>query len=221
MVRRQIAAAQRTGKLIIFYWRCLTSPRYLLFLFATIDNAHPMVPVGEMSQHLGQINLSGHGGGTLTGTSNKSNLQPYKATTKPTSGIHINLIQQVNSHSTLPFPASLKSKIQALVNPGYQEAHQLYDEMRNYFASKAYSNVANAEVIVVKVWMMMRVPNRKTAAPVSVCNSINVICTGLLKFFTFYQIFSGYFRSSFEHSSPYWSRRSQMGAIFCAPPSIY
>ena len=95
-------------------------------------------------------------------------IQPYKAATKPTGlGVQINLPPQINSHSTLPFPAALKSK--ALVNPGYQEAHQLYNEMRAHFTSKAYSNFANAELIVVKVWMMMRIPNRKRPAPVSVC----------------------------------------------------
>jgi hypothetical protein len=119
----------------------------------TIDDAHPFVAVGEMSQHLGQINLN-------STTSSNVSIQPYKA--KPTSV----RVPQFNSHSTLPFPA-LKSK--ALVNPGYQEAHQLYNEMRAHFANKAYSNVANAELIVVKVWLMMRVPNRKTAAPVFVC----------------------------------------------------
>jgi hypothetical protein len=118
-----------------------------------------------MSQHLGQMNLS-HS--VNHGTSSHMSVQPYKATTsnlKPT-GVHINLLPQINLHSTLPFPA-LKSK--TLVNPGYQEAHQFYNEMRAHFANKAYSNVANAELIVVKVWMMVRVPNRKTPAPVSVC----------------------------------------------------
>jgi hypothetical protein len=123
-----------------------------------------------MLQHLGRINLNGASSSTM------SNLQrpEYKAT-KPT-GAHINLISQMNSHSTLAFPA-LKSKV--LVNPGYQEAHQLYNEMRTFFTNKAYSNVANAEVIVVKVWMMMRVPNRKTAPPVSV-HSIFSISSNLI-----------------------------------------
>ena len=131
-----------------------------------IDDAYPLVAVGEMSQHLGQMNLS-----VNHGTSSHMSIQPYnlKATTKPTqAGVQINLLPQINLHSTLPFPVTvLKSK--APVNPGYQEAHQLYNEMRAHFTNKAYSNVANAELIVVKVWMMMRVPNRKTPAPVSVC----------------------------------------------------
>ena len=119
-----------------------------------IDGAHPMVAVGEMSQQFGQINL---GGSTF---SNITSIQPYKAT--KFTGVQI---PQIKSHSTLPFPA-LKSKV--LVNPGYQEAHDQYNDMRAHFAGKAFSNVANAEMIVVKVWMMVRVPNRKSPAPVSV-----------------------------------------------------
>lgn len=113
-----------------------------------------------MSHHLGRMNLNASGPSSNT----MSTVQSYKA--KPTGSVIPGpQISSHSSHSTLPFPAS-KSK--SLENPGYQEAHQLYNEMRTHFTNKAYSNVANAEVIVVKVWMMMRVPNRKTAAPVSV-----------------------------------------------------
>ena len=111
-----------------------------------------------MSQHLGRINLNDASSSSM---SNSQLERPGYKATKP----HINLIPQMNSHSTLAFPPFMSKP---LVNPGYQEAHQLYHEMRTFFTNKAYSNVANAEVIVVKVWMMMRVPNRKTAAPVSV-----------------------------------------------------
>lgn len=140
----------------------------------TIDNAYPLVAVGEMSQNLGRINLNASGSGTGHGT---SILRPYKATSEATvTGVQINLSPQIKSHSTLPFPA-LKSK--SAVNPGYQEAHKLYNDMRAHFTNKAYTNVANAEVIVVKVWMMMRVPNRKSAAPVSV-RFIFVLCIRVL-----------------------------------------
>ena len=90
-------------------------------------------------------------------------LQWYKVT-KPTD-VHLNLIPKINSHSTLPFPA-LKSK--ATMNPGYQEAHQLYNEMHDLFHNKAYTNSANAELVIVRVWMMVRVPNHRTPAPISV-----------------------------------------------------
>ncbi|KAH9476800.1 hypothetical protein JR316_0010715 [Psilocybe cubensis] len=49
-----------------------------------------------------------------------------------------------------------------LLNPGYQEAHGFYNEMRQHFAAMAYSSVANAELVVVKVWLSVRVPTKKS-----------------------------------------------------------
>jgi hypothetical protein len=180
-----VAKLQRHNELVNLVKKKLAYKSNFMF----IDDAYPMVAVGDMSQNLGQMNING--------PTSESNFQPYKAA-KPTGVVHINLIPQINSHSTLAFPA-LRSK--SLVNPGYQEAHQLYNEMRALFANKAYSNVANAEVIVVKVWMMMRVPNRKTAAPVSVIFYGYIIHSNS-KLFSIY--YSGYLRGSFKHSSPYW-----------------
>jgi hypothetical protein len=51
---------------------------------------------------------------------------------------------------------------------GYQEAHKLYDEMRQFFAQKA-SAVHNNEVVMIKVTMMMLKPNCKVPSIVSVC----------------------------------------------------
>ena len=124
----------------------------------TIEGTYPMVVVGEISQHMGQVNLN-----VNHGASSQKAITQQNKMTKP-AGVQLNLLP-INSCSTLPFPAL---KLKSLINPGYQEAHQFYNEMRTHFANKAYSSVANAELIVVKVWMMMRVPNRKSPAPVSV-----------------------------------------------------
>jgi len=80
----------------------------------------------------------------------------------------INVVAPLNPHSMLPFP---NTKNTPLVKPGYQEAHRLYDEMRKHFANKAYTTAANAEVVVVKIWMMTRVPTKKNPLTVSVSRS--------------------------------------------------
>ena len=53
------------------------------------------------------------------------------------------------------------------VRPGYQEAHELYDEMRTYFARRAFTS-NNFELVVVKVMMMWMKPGNKNPSIVSV-----------------------------------------------------
>jgi hypothetical protein len=53
------------------------------------------------------------------------------------------------------------------VQPGYQEAHKLYDEMRQFFAQKAMS-VHAGEVVVIKVTMMSWKPGHRNPSIVSV-----------------------------------------------------
>ena len=53
------------------------------------------------------------------------------------------------------------------VEPGYQEAHKLYDEMRQFFAQKAMS-VHAGEVVIIKVSMMSWKPGNKNPSIVSV-----------------------------------------------------
>ena len=72
----------------------------------------------------------------------------------------------------LPSLSSLKP---APFKPGYQEAHQYYCEMREHFASKAYISISNAELIVVKVWLMTHVPAKKKPMCVSVCVNFFVL----------------------------------------------
>jgi len=53
------------------------------------------------------------------------------------------------------------------VKPGYQEAHKIYDEMRQFFAQKAMS-VHQGEVVVIKTTMMSLKPGNKNPSVVSV-----------------------------------------------------
>lgn len=53
------------------------------------------------------------------------------------------------------------------VQPGYQEAHRMYDEMRQFFAMKAMS-VHGGEVVVIKVTMMSWKPGNRNPSIVSV-----------------------------------------------------
>jgi hypothetical protein len=59
------------------------------------------------------------------------------------------------------------------VQPGYQEAHKLYDEMRQFFAQKAMS-VHGGEVVVVKVTMMSSKPGNRNPSIISVSTQTNV-----------------------------------------------
>ena len=58
------------------------------------------------------------------------------------------------------------------VPPGYQEAHQKYDEMQQIFGKKAML-VHNGEVVVIKVTMMSLKPGYKSPSVVSVRDSLN------------------------------------------------
>jgi hypothetical protein len=65
------------------------------------------------------------------------------------------------------------------VQPGYQEAHELYDEMRQFFAQKAMS-VHAGEVVVVKVTMMSWKPGNRNPSIVSVRRQTYVNCIQIL-----------------------------------------
>jgi hypothetical protein len=54
------------------------------------------------------------------------------------------------------------------LQPSYQEAHTRYDEMRRFFAQKAFT-VHNGKVVVIKVTMMSLKPSNKNPSTISVC----------------------------------------------------
>jgi hypothetical protein len=56
------------------------------------------------------------------------------------------------------------------LQPGYQEAHTRYDEMRRFFAQKAFT-AHNGEVVVIKVTMMSLKPGNKNPSIISVCET--------------------------------------------------
>jgi hypothetical protein len=58
-----------------------------------------------------------------------------------------------------PFPR-LFQRAPAVIT-GYQEAHSFYNEMREHYARKAYSNSLNVELVVVKARMMTLLPGKK------------------------------------------------------------
>jgi hypothetical protein len=95
---------------------------------------------------------------------------------KCTSGLKISTHpgaygQTMLAHSIVvpKFIAELDSRS---VLPGYQEAHQVYDEMRQFFAKKAMS-VHSGEVVVIKVMMMSLKPGYRFPSVVSVHDSLN------------------------------------------------
>jgi len=82
----------------------------------------------------------------------------------PASNHVLSLPAVANPFASLPIP-----QLKPLpVNPGYHEAHRYYDEMRQYYASKAYTSAATAELIVVKVRMVTLEPGKKNPTLVSV-----------------------------------------------------
>jgi len=129
------------------------------------ESGAPIVPVGNSIMHA-LTPLSSSGGRSRSGqdfTSSHSHILPPIPERQERIS-RINIPPMPNIYSAAPFPRSMNSP---LVNPGYQEAHQLYNEMRCHFANKAFSTVANAEVIVVKVWMMTRLPGKKSPVTIS------------------------------------------------------
>jgi hypothetical protein len=68
-----------------------------------------------------------------------------------------------NAFASLPIPQLKPSPL----NPGYHEAHRYYDEMRQYYASKAYTSAATAELVVVKVRLVTLEPGKKNPTIVS------------------------------------------------------
>ena len=69
--------------------------------------------------------------------------------------IHSMIILKFVSDSSVP------------LQPGYQEAHNVYNKMQHFFMQKAMS-VHNGKVVVIKVTMMLLKPSNKNPLVVSV-----------------------------------------------------
>ena len=85
----------------------------------------------------------------------------------------VRLAATTNPFTSLPIPQLKPSP----VNPGYHEAHQYYNEMQQYYASKAYTSVATAELVIVKVRMVTLKPGRKNPTLISVSNVFFLLLT--------------------------------------------
>ena len=73
-----------------------------------------------------------------------------------------------NNMQPVQFPAEFRNL--PLAN-GYQAAHQRYVEFKKHLSAQAYAYGPAAEVVVIKFWMKMQVPNCKTALLISVCDN--------------------------------------------------
>jgi hypothetical protein len=95
---------------------------------------------------------------------------------KHTSGLEISTHPGAYGQTMLAHPIVVPKFIAELdsrsVLPGYQEAHQVYDEMQQFFAKKAML-VHSGEVVVIKVTMMSLKPGYRLPSVVYVHDSLN------------------------------------------------
>src|SRR5271168_5326906 len=96
------------------------------------------------------------------GTGSGSSKQTQRASGNQSGSIAIRLIVVPKFVSDLTLP----------VQPSYQEAHRMYDKMRQFFALKAMS-VHGGEVIVIKVTMMSCKPDNRNPSIVSISKGLD------------------------------------------------
>ena len=85
---------------------------------------------------------------------------------------HPNFDYRLGGHHSVTRPIVVPKFISSPIplQPGYQEAHTRYDEMRRFFAQKAFT-VHNGEVVVIKVTMMSLKPGNRNPSIISVCET--------------------------------------------------
>lgn len=144
----------------------------------------------------------GHGSSHTPGTSTSRSPWPNSHSANQALGAPV----RVAGYSTLR-PLVLPKfviKPELPLKMGYQEAHELYHEMRLFFAQKA-STVHNNEVVIIKVTMMMLKPNCKVPSVVSVRKfQIFWTSTQASNSFTI-----EHFRDDWKYSSAYRSQSSK------------
>ena len=96
-----------------------------------------------------------------SGSSRISTIHHTSQGSSGTISIRPIVVPKIVSNPTLP------------VQPGYQEAHKLYDEMRQFFAQKAMS-VHGGEVVVIKVTLMSWKPGNRNPSIVSVSKQVSM-----------------------------------------------
>ena len=201
MVRKQIAEAQRGGKHSQYISKSPARPaaRADLTSLAT-EGSHRVVAVGMTSvaqyssgiqtaanQH-GQpvfrtvpappstLLVTSEAAASLISARHPSHAASGRYATSASSAPVLNLPAITNPFATLPIPKLNPSP----ENPGYNEAHRFYDEMRQYYASKAYTSAATAELVIVKVRMVTLEPGKKNPTFISVGVALFFFCSLIL-----------------------------------------
>src|SRR6266508_4451563 len=96
---------------------------------------------------------------------------PKRLTTRPTE-VHptSSQLQRTSGGGLRPIVLpKFVSNPKILEETGYQKAHLLYDEMRQFFAQKAMVE-HQSEVVIIKVTMMSLKPGYRNPQVVSVCD---------------------------------------------------
>lgn len=126
-----------------------------LAMLYLIEASNPVVPIGYF----------GHDrSGVATNNGDPKNMAPPPVPPKALLG-GPRVITPYQVESGAPFPAKLGSMPQ---RPGYQEAHKYYTQLREYFAKKAWTNSDSINLILIKAWMVTRIPGKKKELYISV-----------------------------------------------------
>ena len=139
------------------------------------ERAHPVVPVGPLATEMPILPY-------CFGISASALLANRATATGPSISTCSNLL----SSSSLRYPLNIRlthsaasstliSLVLAPTDPGYQEAHQYYNEMREHFAKKAYASSANVELVIVKVTFATLAPTKKSPLHILVSSILHIM----------------------------------------------
>ena len=162
-VQQHVADAQRNGESISSKSATLT-----LHICDT-ERAHPVVPIGPF---VAEMPVLPYRSGMSVLPANRASTTAASSGLPGSSRYPLN-IALANSAAS----STLISLASAPTNPGYQEAHRYYNEMREYFAKKAYASSANVELVVVKVTFATLAPTKKSPLRISVSR---ILCSIML-----------------------------------------
>jgi len=145
-----------------------------------IERAHPVVPVGSLATEMPILPYPSRLGiSALHVPANRATAAGPSISAH--SGLPSSSRYPLNIGLTHSATSTLISLAPAPTNPGYQEAHRYYNEMREHFAKKAYASSANVELVIVKVTFATLAPTKKSPLRISVGSilCIMVIADGI------------------------------------------
>jgi len=167
-IQKAVAEAQRRGIIWLFIRQSLIIDNSL----ATGHNHPARISQQPHSKSFlpspsGPNPTSSKGQNTQKWSTSKETWPKRGSGSKQTSG-HPNFDYR-GHHSVTTRPIVVPKFISSPIplQPGYQEAHTRYDEMRRFFAQKAFT-VHSGEVVVIKVTMMSLKPGNKNPSIISV-----------------------------------------------------